>query len=268
MSRYVVVYGLLLWMGLSSCKTLFNMQLPPAVNDSFRSGKIYPRPLHQTGTSVLGYRVISDSTLACTRGDTVVSAGIILPRSRLTGVKTTQSRVFGSDSLVYRLRYSTQDIYLVAETHSILGDIILPPDKYKRSYSNEEPPQVTYYYRYFSGSFIYDVQKDSARFYFEEIKAKKDLDTAFIHGRIYYSNDSLVVQAYYIPSTKKEETANIVYLLEGFGFYKQGRLLGFLQHAPLVEPGREKLQLRSDAGAEEQLLIAAYALLWYDQYYK
>ena len=36
----------------------------------------------------------------------------------------------------------------------------------------------------------------------------------------------------------------------------------------LVEPGREKLHLRNDASAGEQLLIAVYATLWYDQYYK
>jgi hypothetical protein len=267
MSRYLV-YGLLLWLGLSNCKTFFNMQLPPAVNDSFRADKIHPRPLHLTGTSVLEYRVISDSTLAYFRGDTLINVGIIFPRSRLTGVITSNIRVFGSDSLVCRLHYSARDIYLLSETHSLLSDIILPPDKYKRSYSNEEPPQVTYYYRNFSGSLLYDIQKDSARFYFEMIKAKKDLDTASINGRIYYGADSLVVQAYYIPSTKKEEQANIVYLLEGFGFYRQGRLLGFLQYAPLIQQGREKLYLRSEASAEEQLLIAAYAVLWYDQHYK
>lgn len=249
----------------SGCKTLFKMQLPPAVENNFQSDRMHPQPFRQTGTRVFGYQVKKDSVIYAVRGDTTLTFGLIFPRSRIIGTKTTQSRLFSSDSRLCRMLYNTQDIYLESQTHSMLTDIILPPEKYKRSYSEEEPPGITWYYRYFNGSCRYANDKDSARFYYEQVRQKNDIDTALITGRIYYGSDSLVLKPYYLAVTQNAGKNKYIYILEGFGFYKQNRLLAFLQYAPLIKPGHETLYLSPDASADEQLLMSAYFTLFFDR---
>lgn len=248
---------------LSGCKTLFNMQLPSDVdNSNFRSDKIHARPFRATGTSVLDFRVINDSVSYASSADSTLTFGIIVPRSRVVSRRTNGIRTFGTDSLQCKLLYLTHDIYIQAESHSLLGDIMLPPEKYKRDIY-QEPTSVTYYYRHFNG--IVRNNADSAIFNYEETRSKNDIDTSAITGFISVGRDTLILKPYYLAIRQNRNKKKDIYMLEGLGFYKQEHLQAFLQYAPLIEPGHEKLHLRIDTTLQEQLLIAAYFTLFYDR---
>ena len=245
------------------CKTLFNMQLPSDVdNTNFRSDKMHGRPFRATGTSVLDYRVLKDSVSNYNIADSTLSFGIIIPRSRIVSTKTSGTRTFGNELFQCNLFYNTHDIYLQAESHSLLGDIILPPEKYKRD-MYQENTSITYYYRHFNGTIIYAA--DTVSMYYEETRPKHDIDTTTITGFISVGRDSFVLKPYYLPIKQNTNRKKYIFMLEGLGFYKQERLLAFLQHTPLIEPGHEKLHLRFDLAPLEQLLIAAYFTLFYDR---
>lgn len=248
---------------LSGCKTLFKMQLPSeADNTNFRSDAMHARPFRATGTTVFDFRVIKDSVNYAGSADSTLTFGIIVPRSRVVSTRTDRTRTFGNDSLQCKLLYYTHDIYIQAESHSLLGDIMLPPEKYKRDIY-QEPTSVTYYYRHFNGIVRNDA--DSAIFNYEETRSKHDIDTSAITGFILVGRDTLVLKPYFLPIRQNTNKKKHIYMLEGLGFYKQGRLQAFLQYAPLIEPGREKLHLRIDTTPLEQLLIAAYFTLFYDR---
>lgn len=240
------------------------MQLPPEVDENFHADKMHALPFKATGTKVFDYRVKKDSIIYSGYGDTTVTFGIIFPRARVTGIKTTQLRVVGNDSLLCNIQYNTHDIYLLSESHSLLGDIILPPEKYKRD-MGEESSSITYYYRYFRGLCTYGLQ-DTAFFSYEEIKPKDDLDTSVITGKIYDRYDSLILKPYYLAVTQNSKKKKFIYMLEGLGFYQEGQLLAFLQYAPLIEPGHEKLHIRSGISPGKQMLIAAYFTLFFDRH--
>lgn len=238
------------------------MQLPAEVNGNFRSDKIHHRPFYTIGTAVFEYRVKKDSVIYSDRGDTTITFGIIIPRARMIGTKSIRQRSFGNDVAECRITYNTHDIYLESESHSLLGDIILPPDKYKRD-SEQETTRTTYYYRHFNSIAVFN--EDTAFFNYEEIRAKKDIDTAAITGFISCKEDSLILKANYLSVTQNKKKQKYIYILEGFGFYKHGRMIAFLQYAPQVEPGKEKLHIHNDASVAERILISSYFTLFYDR---
>jgi hypothetical protein len=260
-------YTCLLFVGCFLCGCggpLFKMQLPSGVGSTFRSGKMHSGFFSKTGTGVMEYRVEQDSVIYSDYGDTTITFGIIFPRSKMAGSRSSRKRMYRNDSLRYQLFYDTKEIYSVSESRSLLTDIILPPNKDVPGY-DEGHTNITSYYKYFKGYALCSNERDTAFFAFEQTRAQKELDTAFITGYIAYHNDSFLLRPFYHAVTQNAKENKFIFMLEGYGLYKQNQLFAFLQHAPLIEPGHEKLQLYNSATPEEQMLLAAYLTLLYDR---
>ena len=243
---------------------LFKMQLPPGMEGTYHSGKMHRHLFGKEGSSVLGYKAGRDSVISSSYGDTTVNFGLILPRTKIVGTKSTLTRVYGNDSLHCLLNYDTHEIYSSAAQGSLLLDMVLPADKNEPGYK-EEQRNIISYYKYFKGYLNTGDANDTAFFFFEQTKVEKTLDTALITGYITYRQDSFLLRPYYwvVPQNKKKN--KYTYMLEGFGLYNQGELVAFLQHAPLIEPGKEILQIHTKTTTEKQLILAAYLTLLYDR---
>lgn len=249
---------------LYGCGPLFKMQLPPGLTDTFRSGKMHSGLFGKTGTTVLEYQAKKDSVVFSDYTDTTITFGIIFPRSKMVATSSTRERAYNSDSIQCYLHYDTKDIYSSSESQSVVTNILLPPKKDVAGF-DEGHINITSYYKYFKGFIYSGNDNDTACFSFEQIRAHKQLDTAVITGYVTYRSDSFVLRPFYyaVPQNKKKQ--QFIFMLEGYGLYKQQQLYAFLQYAPLIEPGHEKLQLNKQASGKEQLLLAAYLTLLYDR---
>lgn len=250
------------WLGCGG--PLFKMRLPAGMENGYRAGYIHHPLFSSAGTNVLGYRVTHDSVIYSMSGDTTVAFGLVFPRTTVTSSKSSIKRVFANDSVGCLLYYDTHDVYASSGHRSVLMDAVLPVDRNAPGYQ-EASKTITSYYKYFKGYLLEANSNDTCRFIFEQSSGKKATDTAVITGYITCNQDSFVLKPYYYPVPQNKKKGTFIFMLEGFGLYKQNQLYAFLQHAPLIEPGNEKIQLYDDANEKEQLLLLAYLTLLYDR---
>lgn len=266
MVRFINYISLVFWgiIFIGCGGPLFKMQLPPGMTGTYKSGKMKHHLFGKEGSSVLGYKAGNDSVISSSYGDTTVNFGLILPRTKMVGTKSTLKRVYGNDSLSCLLYYDTHEIYSSAAQNSLLLDAVLPKDKNVPGYTEDQRTIISYY-KYFKGYIIAGDINDTAFFFYEQTKGEKTLDSALIKGYVTYRQDSFLLRPYYwaVPQNKKKN--KYTYMLEGFGLYNKSQLVAFLQHAPLIEPDKEILQMHTATTNEKQLILAAYLTLLYDR---
>jgi hypothetical protein len=251
---------------LISCSTsMKTLVLPKGVDKDFRSGEIkYPHLFNSSKVEVLEYRVISDSVKEAARYDTTVTFGVIIPRTSLVIREAESKMVFGTDSLQCMVRYKMTSFQTESQSHSILTDIIVKPDKNDPNYDrNRDNITITPYKRVLSGSIQSLKSNEEMQFWFEHEKAKKDFDSAAIKGYMKYGNDSFFIKPLYKEDFSRGKNAKPMQLLQGYCLMKGDSLVAFLQHAPQIktvfEPGlKDVLFLNSKNSPAQQLLVAAY----------
>lgn len=250
---------------LISCATsMKTLVLPKGADKDFRSGEI-KYPLLNTGrVAVLEYRVISDSVNKSARYDTTVTFGVIIPRTSLVIREAESKMVFGTDSLQCMVRYKMTSFQSESQSHSILSDIIVKPDKNDPNYDrNRDNIIITPYKRVLSGSMQLPQSDAELQFWFEHEKAKKDFDSAAIKGYVKYGNDSFFIKPLYKEDLSRGKNAKPMQLLQGYCLMKGDSLVAFLQHAPQIKTVfdpelKDVLFLNSKNSPVQQLLVAAY----------
>ncbi len=253
---------------LISCSTsMKTLVLPAGVDNNFRSGEIKYPLINKGRAAILEYRVISDSVKKSARYDTTVTFGVIIPRTSLVIREDESKMVFGTDSLQCMVRYKMTSFQSESQSHSILSDIIVKPDKNNPNYDRDRDRiSVTIYKRVLAGSVQSLKSNEEIQFWFEHEKAKKDFDSAAIKGYMKYGNDSFYIKPLYKEDLSRGKNAKPMQLLQGYCLMKGDSLVAFLQHAPLIktvfEPGlKDVLFLNSKNSPAQQLLVAAYFLL-------
>ncbi len=245
-----------------SCYGMKELILPQGLGSNFRSGEITLPFLKTSSTQVMEYRVISDTLIKSAYSDTVLTFGIIFPRSSLVFKTVENKMIFGTDSLQCIIWYETKNLQSESDQNSILTDIILKPDindpNYDRYKKNVRPNK-----KMLAGFIQSPILKGEVQFEFEHARAERDFDSADIKGYLRSGNDSFFIKPLYKEETLQRKNVKPMQVLQGYCLMKGDSLYAFLQHAPIIKtlykPGlKDVLFLNTITSPAEQMLVAAY----------
>jgi hypothetical protein len=246
---------------LQACAGMKELALPEKLDSSFRSATIVHRP-SKNSIQVFGYRAYGLTVLQSGSRDSMLTSGLIIPRTYLVANGTEKKMSFGTDSLKCDIHYTTIDIYTSSNQSSVLIDILLPPAKRAPGYDPYATTN-TPLARRVTGTIRHPALNDEAAFDFQHIAARKNSDSAHIGGYLRIGTDSMIIVPFYKTIPVHSKNAKSMQVLQGYELVKGDTLVAFLQHAPMVKtvykPGlKDVLYIRTGVSEAGQLVIAAY----------
>lgn len=245
-----------------SCSTITELITPAGLNNNFRSGKIKSGFIKKDRIiEVLDYRAFSDSLIQAVYQDSLLTYGLVIPRSYLVANSTERKMRFGTDSFQCIIHYYDFKLYKSQEQNSVLLDIVFPPDKKPPYYINDENKKTYIPYKNMvAGTMQLPGLPEEAGFQFEHSSYSRNFDSYEVMGYLKIGQDSLLLSPLYKVIPLHGKNVKPMQLIQGYSLTKEDSLFAFLQHAPTFASSSRKdvLHVNSNASAEEQMLMAAY----------
>lgn len=243
------------------------MVLPEGVRNDFYTAEMGRKTIQlriESGQEHREHSEYSDSLLHSGHVDSMLTFGILIPRSSLVGLASECRMSFGTDSVRNSIHYAEVRFYKEEEQGSVLRDVLYSSQRSERGHDPYEKSN-TAVKRMIIGTIGNTLMPSEASFWFEHT-ANFNFDSPFVNGYLKTGTDSFFIKPFCKVIPLHGKNVKPMQVLEGYGLWKEDSLVAFLQHAPLVKSLyksnlKDRIYINPISSKGQQRIFVAYFYL-------